>query len=169
MAGLDQTIVVCGMGVFTGFLISHIAAFRLTSDDRILGTVQTLFCFWSAPLAAAVSILPNLILSERFLVFIFSFWIYAMASFFYVLCIFGPYATSIRLRLIRELDTPQGRTLAEINSAYNDRTILDLRLKRLLASGDVYLEGGTYKIGRANNAFFAIDGVARKLHALIRP
>ena len=88
MAGLDQIIVACGMGAFTGFVISHIAAFRFTSDDRILGTIQTLFCFWAGALAATVSIVPGLIPSERFLFFIFSFCAYGLASFFYVLCVF---------------------------------------------------------------------------------
>lgn len=168
MSGLDQIIVVCGMGAFIVFVLTHITVLRCRPDAGILGAVQKTFYFGILAMTTAVSLLPGLSVVDQCLVFIFSLCVYTLASFVYVLCIFGPYATSIRLRLISELDAPQGKTMAEISRAYDSKVILDLRLKRLLASGDIRFDGGRYHIAKAHNAFFIIDAGARALHAIMR-
>jgi len=168
MSGLDQIIVACGMGAFIVFVLAHIMALRCMPAAGILDAVQKLFYFGILALTAAVSFLPGLSVTDKFPVFIFSLCAYGLASFVYVLCIFGPYATSIRLRLISELDAPQGKTMAEISRTYDSKAILDLRLKRLLASGDIRFDGDRYHIAKAHNAFFIIDAGARALHAIMQ-
>ncbi len=168
MSGLDQIIVACGMGAFIVFVLAHITVLRRRPVVSILDAVQKTFYFGIWALTAAVSVLPGLNVVDQCLVFIFSLCVYGLASFVYVLCIFGPYATSIRLRLMSELDAPQGKTMAEISRTYDSRVICDARLKRLLASGDIGFDGHRYHIARTNNAFFIIDAVARTLHAIMQ-
>ncbi len=168
MSGLDQIIVACGMGAFIVFVLAHIMVLRRMTDAGILNAVQKTFYFGIWVLAAVVSVLPGLSVADKCLVFIFSLCVYGLASFVYVLCIFGPYATSIRLRLISELDATQGKTMAEISRTYDSKAILDLRLKRLLASGDIRFDGRRYHIAKAHNAFFIIDAGARTLHAIMQ-
>ncbi len=168
MSGLDQIIVACGMGTFIVFILMHITVLRRIPDTGILDAVQKTFYIGILVLTAAVSVLPGLSVVDKCLVFIFSLCVYGLASFVYVLCIFGPYATSIRLRLMSELDAPQGKTMTEISRTYDSKAILDLRLKRLLASGDIRFDGGRYHIAKTHNAFFIIDAGARTLHAIMQ-
>ena len=166
---LDQTVIACGTSAFAVFVLSHIVFFRCLPADKVIHAVQKAFFCGILVLMVIISLLPQWGLADKCLVFIFSSGVHSLMSFAYVLCIFGPYATSIRMRLIKELDTPDGKTLAGIERTYNDRTILDARLKRLLAAGDVRLNGDQYAVSDGHNAFFIIDLIARKLHAFTRP
>ena len=78
---------------------------------------------------------------------------------FYVLWIFGPYETSIRMRLIRELDKFQedGVTESELLNQYDASDVLQNRLERLTASQYLTLKDGRYYLSRQFNAFFIIE------------
>ena len=169
MAKLDLMIIVCALGAFAVFVAAHIVTSRRLADEKIFGIIQIVFLFGAGALTAAVWLWPGLNTADRLMAFVSALGVYGLASFFYVLCLFGPYATSIRLRLIKELDVPAGKTLAVVKDSYNDQVILDTRLKRLLSAGDISCAAGVYKMVRSKNVFFVIDALARKLHALIRP
>jgi hypothetical protein len=80
--------------------------------------------------------------------------VYAMLSFLYVLAVFGPYESSIRIRLIRELyEHPEGLSWKQILQQYNSCMILTIRLERLLSSGDILYDGQCYKLKRKGNIF----------------
>lgn len=71
----------------------------------------------------------------------------------YTFCVFLTFnivnasESSIRFRIMRELDTAsRPLTESELTDAYNDRTILDTRLKRLLGTRHLELIGGRYRL-----------------------
>ena len=167
MTSLDTSIIGTTAVALLVFIVGHVIVVRFSADDKIFDAIQKEFLLGFCVLTLLV--LPQQItLADKFLIFILSLCMYGLASFFYVLCLFGPYATSIRMRLVKELDDPKGKTLAAFSQAYNDHHILGVRLKRLLSAGDVRLKGDQYVMARDKNAFFIIDAIAEKLHALIR-
>jgi len=80
----------------------------------------------------------------------------------YVLCVFGPYETSMRMRLVREIARggQKGISLDELLGSYNDETIVNLRLQRLIGSGDIIEKDGRYRAGHKQNFFFIFDAIA---------
>jgi hypothetical protein len=88
--------------------------------------------------------------------------IQGLLCFFYVLCVFGPYETSVRMRLVREIaKVPSGGvTLADVLQRYNHATIVDIRLQRLTGSGDVLEKDGYYQSRDNKNLFFIFDAIA---------
>ncbi len=167
MSTLDQMIIGCALLALVVFIVSHVVVVRCSTDDKLFNAIQKEFIVGACVLIAVVLAQP-LGVGEKAFVFLLSFGVYGLASFFYVLCLFGPYATSIRMRLIHELDVPEGKSRVMISRSYNDHMILGVRLKRLLSAGDIRLSGDQYRIARSHNAFFIIDAIAEKLHALIR-
>ncbi len=106
--------------------------------------------------------------AEKAICFILVLIIYGAAAFAYVLCIFGPYETSIRMRLIRELGGSTGQTpLPDVLRRYNTAIILENRLTRLVGSQDLAKKGDTYHLRKTGNVFFIMDTVAQKMHAFI--
>jgi len=80
----------------------------------------------------------------------------ALACFSYVICIVGPYETSVRVRLIRELyDRPgHSATVEELSAYYNPKVLLDMRLERLLSAGEVTeAAGGGFAYQERHNVF----------------
>ncbi len=161
----DALIVLTGTLSFIIFLLLHFIAFRsLKAEHLFKGIILTFLAALGLELFISIYFLKM----TGFLSLFLSVTIYALMAFFYILCIFGPYETSIRMRLIREISKdPQGKTFAEIVKLYNERVILNNRLQRLLGSGDVRLENGRYFLGKNNNAFFILDSLAGYLHAFI--
>lgn len=60
--------------------------------------------------------------------------------------IFGVGESSIRIRILREIDRhrEEGASLGEIESCYNDRMLLNVRLSRLAGSGQLKFDGRRY-------------------------
>lgn len=85
-----------------------------------------------------------------------------LLCFVYVLCIFGPYETSVRMRLIREIAKkgPGGISHQDLLGRYNDQTIVDVRLRRLVGSGDIIEKNGRYQASNKKNLFFVFDAIA---------
>jgi hypothetical protein len=75
--------------------------------------------------------------------------------------------TARRVRIMRELyDSRTGLSMKEILERYNARTIVDLRLARLTANGQVICRDGRYYIGKRTVLFMAKIIVALKLIVL---
>jgi len=165
--GLDVLTVGVAFFSFGIFLLVHLASFRRLSPEKLLRSLLTcvmavmglpvvvmgvLYAFKTveAPLAAwvAAAVLASVI--------------QGLLSFVYVLCIFGPYETSVRMRLVREIaSAPAGGISKDgILERYNHRTIVDLRLRRLVGSGDIIEKDGLYSQGRRGNFFFVFDAIA---------
>ena len=105
--------------------------------------------------------LGNLDFISRALCVATSFFIYGLCAFLYVVFIFGPSETSIRIRLARELYRvfPRGMTLEEILRSYNSDVMLKMRLLRLIDADVLSLNGRIYQNRKNVNIFSFIDWV----------
>jgi len=57
--------------------------------------------------------------------------------------------TSIRIRMYSEIaSNPSGVSVDEMKREYDDKAVLEVRLQRLLESGDIILKNGRYFLGR---------------------
>jgi len=100
-----------------------------------------------------------------------SFIVYGLLVFVYILCVFGPYETSIRMRIVREIygAGQQGLTLENLLKNYNIRGILQVRLERLKGAGDIAVKDGKYYIRQHCNIFFLIESIAHQIQQWIEP
>lgn len=152
---------------FVIFLLVHFITFRWVRPERLLRSLQ--LC------VVAVMALPVLLIALFFIfravdeppqawvcAAVFAVAIQGLMSFMYVLCIFGPYETSVRMRLVREIagGGPNGISLKELLGRYNDQIIVDVRLQRLIGSGDVIEKDGRYRIASSRNIFFIFDAIS---------
>ena len=157
---------------FSIFLLVHLITFRWVKPERLLRSL--LLC------VMAIMALPFFLMWFFFTMKIvaapLSVWVYAtllavfvqgLLCFVYVLCIFGPYETSVRMRLVREIaqGAKQGISLKELSARYNAQTLVNIRLERLIGSGDIIKKDSRYHPGNKGNLFFifdAIGGVIKK-------
>lgn len=161
----DLSIIVTGLLSFLIFLGIHFISFRSLKAEHLFNAIKLTFV---AAFIADLGLAFFVFHLANPLHILLSIVIFGLMAFFYVLCIFGPYETSIRMRLIREIaKDSQGKTAAEIALLYNERIILDTRLKRLLGGGDVALKNERYVLVKKTNAFFILDTCAGFLHAFI--
>lgn len=95
--------------------------------------------------------LASLAVSPRDLAGLGVAWVltYLALAYWYVFGFFNLGESARRIRLLVELRAAgeRGLTLAEVLAAYNARMIVDARLRRLLAGGQVVERGGRYFIG----------------------
>ena len=168
---MDQWIVLSVFVSYGFFIAAHLLTFRFFKPEEVLKSLMLVvtasFLFHGVALFLFygnifVPVVPVLLLSSLILGFLI---------FVHVLCIFGPYETSLRLRLVRELyqGPPNGMSKEDILKKYNARMILETRLSRLTASGELIKNEETYEINKHVNVFFFIDAVVRVLQKVIDP
>ena len=164
---LDFLAVAVAFFSFGVFLLVNFITFRWVRPEHLLRSL--LICvvaIMACPLALMgifylvrlIDVSPYAWMAASFL----ALSIQGLLCFFYVLCLFGPYETSIRMRLVREIARPgsQGLSLKELLERYNVETMVNLRLARLLGSGDIVCKNGLYQVGRGRNFFFVFDAIA---------
>ena len=164
---IDVLTVGAGILSFACFLLVHLITFRWLPPERLL---QSLLLIVVAILAlpavfvAMAQVLRFIDISWPVLVCAagLSMLINGLACFVYVLCIFGPYETSVRMRLVREIARggSDGLLHRELLERYSVDSIVKIRLRRLIGSGDVIEKDGLYRCGRSGNFFFIFDTIA---------
>ncbi len=167
---MDQIILTSSILSFCGFLGCQAVVFRFLKPEQLLKAIM-LMAVW----AGSADILLAGVWSVNFSFFKsitgvgVSLVLLGLLLFVYILCLFGPYETSIRMRLIREIAKAgdEGASLEHILGQYNARIMLDNRLKRLTGSGDVVIQDGIYRIEQHHNAFFLIDRLAQAMNRFI--
>lgn len=165
--GMDVLTAGAGFFSFGVFLLIHLITFRRVAPEHLLRSL--LMC------VMAIMGFPILLMGILYILkavdatlqawvcaALLALVIQGLLCFVYVLCIFGPYETSVRMRLVREIAQggPKGISLQELLGRYNSETIVNLRLQRLLGSGDIIENNGRYRIARRGNFFFIFDGIA---------
>ncbi len=107
--------------------------------------------------------------AELVIVFLVSFILYSLMAFLYVLFILGPYESSVRLRIVQEMDRyyPKGCSLAALLQAYNTEIILKRRLGRLMEAGDISYDGHLYHLKKEINLFLVTDRMVAQLNEFI--
>lgn len=164
---IDLLTVIVGLGSFGIFLLVHVVTFRWVAPEHLLKSL--LLC------VIAVMALPVVFMGIFFIqkavdaplhlwicASLLAMMVDGLLCFVYVLCIFGPYETSVRMRLVREIakSGPQGISLESLLNRYNAETIVSIRLQRLKGSGDIIEKDGRYQIANNRNFFFIFDAIA---------
>ena len=168
---LDLLAVIVGFASFSVFLIIFLIVMRYCRAQQLIAGIFKVFL---GAMVAHVFFMINpetLALSDNkndFYLFIgTATLIYGLLAFIFVLCFFGPNETSIRMKIIALVGTHvEGLNRADIFKHYNARTMLEVRLKRLVGAGDIVLQEGKYKLIKQSNAFFIIDKLAAFLRLL---
>lgn len=157
---MDIFILQIGFDSFITVVLLYLLFFRFLAPRWILRSIQILFL---------VGLIIDLWLcwGLSWEVIFLSCFIYGLSSFIYILCVFGPYETSVRLRILSLLDSHKSKSLEEILEGYNSKAILDVRLIRLLGAGDILYDGQFYYLAKKFNAFFLINAIAGWLTKLI--
>lgn len=168
---LDLGVLIIALLGVTGMLVFQALILRRLDESGIFpALIQSViagFCATGAGLLGMAAWL-HLSILEIILAGGCAAFIYALGALVYVLCIFGPFTTSVRIRLLREIGTaPGGLTQEELNGRYNDALILDIRLKRLIGSGYIAAVGKMYTLRRKDNVFHLMDVIADNLKVII--
>ncbi len=177
MLTIDSIILTTAVGTFIIYLLAHLLVFRFIAVKGVLPWLMRVFflgTFFNVILNIYLSLSKTKIMMESgilgvgFCVFL-SFIIYGIMSFFYVLNIYGPYESSLSVRLIREIyqTLPQGSTIYEILKRYNADMILRTRLERLIGSGEIIVEGPIYRIGKYPCIFLTLHYIGRILNRIV--
>jgi len=165
---MTMDVLTAGVGFFSFgfFLLIHLITFRWVRPERLLRSL--LVC------VLAVMGFPVLLMGILYIFKAadasFQAWVCAallalaiqgLLSFVYILCIFGPYETSVRMRLVREISASStGLSKGELLQKYNAEKIVDMRLRRLVGSGDIVEKDGLYRVISRKNFFFIFDAIA---------
>jgi hypothetical protein len=170
LINLDILTVGVGFFAFGIFLLVHFITFRWVRPERLLKSLfMCVIVLTGLPLLLMVIIyilkIVNMSLMAWMCAAVLSSVIQGLLCFVYVLCVFGPYETSVRMRLVREIAQggSNGISLEEILKHYNPQTIVNIRLQRLIGSGDIIEKDGLYRIGHSQNFFFIFDAIAGKI------
>jgi len=167
MISIDLLSVGIGLGSFGVFLILQVIFFRWIKPEALLKSllllvigvsvlpISLMLICWKGKLSFAA---PTTWMMGMMMASLLSF----LLSFVYILCIFGPYETSVRMRLVCEIAScgKSGITRQELFKRYNSQVMAQLRLRRLIGSGDIIEKDGRYILIKKQNVFFLFDAIA---------
>lgn len=168
---LDAQILTNGIISFFVFLAMHVVVFWFVDAKGVLK--------WLMNILLVASML-NIISTIRFaftqpmglpmalMAGVLSLIIFGILAFLYILCIFGPFESSIRMRLIHELSLvyPKGLTYDAMLKRYNADMMLQRRLDRLTVSGDLRQEGPLYLPGKRFNFFLLKESLGEGIRKI---
>ena len=164
---IDVLTVGAGFFSFIVFLVIHFITFRWVRPEHLLKSLLGCVIAMMACPIVLIGILYSLKVVNATLggwvcAAVLASVIQGLLCFVYVLCIFGPYETSVRMRLVREIAASAGNgvSLQELLSRYNPETLVNIRLQRLVGSGDLIEKDGRFRLGRSKNFFFVFDAIA---------
>jgi len=175
----DRLVLGSSIGGFIVFVIAQFVVFRHVNEIHVLRWLRRLMGFG---VGVAVGMVGYGFFHKHSL-FLMVGWpgtlllggltafIVAILSGFYVLCVLGPYESSVRLRLIRELyeDFPRAVSIGPLLNRYNAKMILERRVGRLMAAGDIVRTDGVYHKVPRQSFFDVSDRFAKWLCRLTRP
>jgi len=164
---MDLLTAASGILSFSIFLIIHLVSFRWVRSEHLLkallGTVLALMVF---PIIVMGILFFFNAVDAGILTWacatVLAVLVFGLLCFVYIICIFGPYETSVRMRLVREIAKGgmEGILPEELLARYNAKTIVDIRLQRLLGAGDIVEKNGKYRVLRDQNVFYVFDAIA---------
>lgn len=163
---IDLASLCFGFATFTIFLIVFLITLRFLTAQQILVMIKRIFILGLGVdaclvLNASFILERSVSLNEQIILAFVTVLIYGLSAFVFVLCFFGPNETSIRMRLIDIIGRKKiGVSREEIAQYYNNQSMLDVRLKRLIGAGDIKEVDRSYRLLKQGNAFFIIDRCA---------
>ena len=159
---------------FAVFILLQLIVLRMVHPDAVLRWIVNIFIIVSIGQIIGLAFLFHHLgleyLGGLIGMAVVSYFIFGLLAFVYIVCMFGPSETSIRIRLVRELwDAKGGRlTHDELLTRYNGRLILERRLQRLLLAGEIFERQGKHVLVGKGNAFFMIDAAAALIQKVLK-
>lgn len=164
---MDLDILINTTVSFILFLIIHVIIFRSIEGKTVLRWLMRVYY-----IGALINLTSGfLTLKPQNVIFIFlSLVLYTMLVFCYVLGIFGLMESSIRIGLLTKIAQGKSHGVGEkdILRAYNSKIIVDRRLLRFVASGELVCEKGYYRINKKFSYFTIndfINSIMRRIYA----
>lgn len=148
---MDFIVLFSSILAFILFVVVHALVFRVTTQANILrGLVLSLFLGMFLGIAIIFLLFRFFSVSHEqyYSAFPISFVLFLLLDLSYILGFFGMMASSLRVRILREIYLSKENQLAhtQLLSHYNKRIIVQERLKRLLSAGEVSRRGDTYTL-----------------------
>lgn len=164
---MDLYILVNAIVSFILFLIVHVVIFRLIEEKTVIKWLMRVFY-----LGALINLSAGLLMlkPQNVIFILLSLTLYTMLVFCYVLGIFGLMESSIRIGLLTKIARSKSHGAGEkdILKAYNSKIIIDKRLERFVASGELKYEKGYYHLNKKFSYFIIndfINTLMRKIYA----
>jgi len=125
--------------VFIQFLI-----FRFVKSEKVIKGIVDVYLFTGFIQLLSESVMLGVAPA------IYSFILYTLLVANYIIGIFGLVESSVRIRILMEINSQGRRGIKEkeINIKYNKKIILEKRLKRMIASGELKLDKGYYQLNK---------------------
>lgn len=159
---MDYFILIETVSAFMVFLIVHVIVLRRISDRSVIPV------FWMTYAASGVVSyvlmgilwLPAMSIAPQLFTTLVSWILYTLLVGNYFMGIFGVMESSIRMRVLGDIARAgqSGISRKAILSAYNHTKIVDRRLARFVASGDIELVSGAY-VSRKPITFFLLPAL----------
>jgi hypothetical protein len=137
--GLDIAIIFVSCCAFFTFIVMQILILRFTSQKNVINSLSRLMI---SSLIITLLVFVNYeyySFEDNLLIIILVIPNYILMVYLYSLYIFGVYESSIRIRLIREIDNYRlsGVLFVDLLEHYNDEEIIRKRIARLISSGEI--------------------------------
>ena len=151
----DMIVLACGLGSAILFVLAHVLLFRFSLVVNVLNWLIKAFT-----LLALINLGLSFALAGSVSDAAIAFALYGILSFSYVVCFVGPYETSVRIRIVRELaKCAEGLAMKELRRRYDNKDILVVRLERLVLSKDLKVEDAKFKDNRGRSIFTLITAL----------
>lgn len=159
---MDYFIITTALGAFVTFLIAHVVVLRQISDRSVIPV------FWMTYAATGIATyllmsslaLPGIPIADALFTIFVSWALYTLLVGNYFMGIFGVMESSIRMRVLGEIvrTGSDGVSIKTLLTKYNHTKIVDKRLVRFVASGDIELVRGAY-VSRKPITFFLLPAL----------
>ena len=164
---MDLFVLGNAVGCFGFYIISHLVLSRFSRAVSVISWLVKAFIVLGL-LNAGLSLVFFMTASHGLLTGVLgtcvSFALYGVLCFSYVICCVGPYETSVRIRIIREMyEANKEMTIEQLRARYDNKDIFGLRLSRLLVSKDLVFDGNVYRNNRENSVFGGITAFSEFL------
>src|SRR5262245_38279688 len=126
----DLLTIVSAVTSFAIFFLLQVVIFRIVHPDAVLKWIVNIFAITTIihclGLIALSHVLAHPFHGSLLLLAGVSYFLFGLTAFVYILCVFGPSETSIRIRLLRELqEDKNGRLSREaLLAKYNGQMVL---------------------------------------------
>jgi len=168
---MDGIILLFACILFLIFLIVHILVIRKYQDQAVL--VWLLKIFFGVALGGCILVFifgAKKPIQELLFATTLIFVLYGLVTLAYVQAIFGITLTSLRIQLLTELFNAKNQhmKISELLKKYNRKVLIRQRLFRLVSSGVVGKENGTFFLKNKTSPYFVHIYIADFLYRLYK-
>ncbi len=153
---MDINIIISSILGFIGFLILHFILSLLYKNKVQINWLIRLYLLIAVLLLSINFWFNNqLILLDNLQISFFSFIVFSLFVYIYIIGIWGVFESSIRLQLIRELAgfNQNQSPYVTLLEKFNDQQLIKKRIQRLVDSSEIVKSRQKYKLGKSLSYF----------------